>query len=43
MEQAPFAPYGNPISSVFVSSDIDFDNVIWNPIFSGDLTSFQFK
>jgi len=43
MEQAPFAPYGNPASSVFVSSDIDFENVIWNPIFSGDLTSFQFK
>jgi peptide/nickel transport system substrate-binding protein len=43
MEEAPFAPYGNPISSLFVSSDIDFEDVIWNPIFSGDLTSFQFK
>jgi peptide/nickel transport system substrate-binding protein len=43
MEEAPFAPYGNPISSVFVSSDINFGGVIWNPIFSGDLTSFQFK
>jgi peptide/nickel transport system substrate-binding protein len=43
MEQAPIAPYGNPLASVFVSSDIDFDGVIWNPIFSGDLTSFQFK
>ncbi len=43
MEQAALAPYGNPISSVFVSSDIDFGSVIWNPIFAGDLTSFQFK
>jgi peptide/nickel transport system substrate-binding protein len=43
MEQAPFAPYGNPTASLFVSSDINFDSVIWNPIFSGDLTSFQFK
>jgi peptide/nickel transport system substrate-binding protein len=43
MEEAPFAPYGNPLNSLFVSSDIDFGDVIWNPIFSGDLTSFQFK
>jgi peptide/nickel transport system substrate-binding protein len=43
MEQAPFAPYGTPTVAVFVSSDIDFDGVVWNPIFSGDLTSFQFK
>ncbi len=43
MEQAAIAPYGNPIASVFVSSDINFEDVIWNPIFSGDLTSFQFK
>jgi peptide/nickel transport system substrate-binding protein len=43
MEQAAIAPYGNPLASVFVSSDVDFEGVIWNPIFSGDLTSFQFK
>ena len=43
MEQAPWAPYGTPIASLFVSSDINFDSVIWSPIFSGDLTSFQFK
>jgi peptide/nickel transport system substrate-binding protein len=43
MEQAPWAPYGNRRLSLFVSSDIDFDKVIWNPTFSGDLTSFQFK
>jgi peptide/nickel transport system substrate-binding protein len=43
MEQAPMAPYGNRSLSLFVSEDIDMDEVIWNPTFSGDLTSFQFK
>ncbi|HEV7770126.1 MAG TPA: ABC transporter substrate-binding protein [Solirubrobacterales bacterium] len=43
MEQAPWAPYGNRRLSLFVSSDIDMESVIWNPTFSGDLTSFRFK
>jgi peptide/nickel transport system substrate-binding protein len=43
MELAPWAPYGTPAASVFVSEGVDFDSVIWNPIFSGDLTSFQLK
>ncbi len=43
MEQAPLAPYGARRRRLFVSSDIDFGAVVWNPIFSGDLTSFQFK
>jgi peptide/nickel transport system substrate-binding protein len=43
MELAPWAPYGTPAGSLFVSDDVDFDSVIWNPIFSGDLTSFQLK
>jgi peptide/nickel transport system substrate-binding protein len=43
MELAPWAPFGNRVLTLFVSSDIDFDEVIWNPTFSGDLTSFQFK
>jgi peptide/nickel transport system substrate-binding protein len=43
MEQAPWAPYGTPAGSVFVSENVDFESVIWNPIFLGDLTSFQFK
>jgi peptide/nickel transport system substrate-binding protein len=43
MEQAPWAPFGSRTLSLFVSEDIDFDKVIWNPTFSGDLTSFQFK
>jgi peptide/nickel transport system substrate-binding protein len=43
MEQAPWVPYGTGALSVFVSSDIDLEKVIWSPTFSGDLTSFQFK
>jgi peptide/nickel transport system substrate-binding protein len=43
MGQAVWAPYGNRILSTFVSSDIDLDRVIWNPTFSDDYTSFQFK
>lgn len=43
MEQAPLAPYGARTMTLFVSEDVDFDNVIWNPTFSGDLTSFRFK
>lgn len=43
MERAPWAPFGNRTLSLFVSSDVDFDEVIWNPTFSGDLTSFQLE
>jgi peptide/nickel transport system substrate-binding protein len=42
MEQAPWAPYGNQ-TSTFVSSAINLDDVIYNPTFGQDLTSFQFK
>ena len=43
MKQAVWAPYGNRVLALFVSSDIDFDKVIWNPTFEMDYTSFQFK
>lgn len=43
MEQAPWAPYGTNTVSTFVSSDINLDEVIFNPTFGQDLTSFQFK
>ena len=43
MEQAPWAPFGTRVLSTFVSSAIDLDKIIWNPTFSDDLTSFQFK
>ena len=38
-----WAPFGARGLSTFVSSDIDLDKVIFNPTFSHDLTSFQFK
>jgi peptide/nickel transport system substrate-binding protein len=43
MELAPWAPFGARGLSTFVSSDIDLDKVIFNPTFSQDVTSFQFK
>ncbi|HXS46802.1 MAG TPA: ABC transporter substrate-binding protein [Solirubrobacterales bacterium] len=43
MEQAPWTPYGTNTVSTFVSSDINLDEVIFNPTFGQDLTSFQFK
>jgi peptide/nickel transport system substrate-binding protein len=43
MEQAPMAPYGSSTSSTFVSSAINLENVIYNPTFGQDLTSFEFK
>lgn len=43
MEQAPWVPYGTFTVSTFVSSELDLDEVIFNPTFGHDLTSFQFK
>jgi peptide/nickel transport system substrate-binding protein len=43
MEEASWAPYGNRTLSTFVSSDINLENVIWNPTFEDDLSSFEFK
>jgi peptide/nickel transport system substrate-binding protein len=43
MEQAPWAPYGTRTVTTFVSSEIDLDEVIFNPTFGQDLTSFEFK
>ena len=43
MELAPWAPYGTSTFPTFVSSAIDLDEVIYNPTFNQDLTSFQFK
>jgi peptide/nickel transport system substrate-binding protein len=43
MEQAPLAPYGSSTASTFVSSDINLENVIYNPTFGQDLASFEFK
>lgn len=43
MKLAPMAPYGARVLSTFVSKSIDLDQVVWNPSFGADLTSFQFK
>jgi len=43
MEQAPMVPYGTNTVSTFVNSEINLDNVIFNPTFGQDLTSFEFK
>lgn len=43
MEQAPWAPYGTLTVATFVANTINLDEVIFNPTFGQDLTSFQFK
>jgi peptide/nickel transport system substrate-binding protein len=43
MRRAPWVPYGTGTLGTFVSSAIDLDQVIYNPTFNQDLTSFRFK
>lgn len=43
MEKAPWAPYGNRTLTTFVSDEIEFENVIFNPTFGHYLSSFEFK
>jgi peptide/nickel transport system substrate-binding protein len=43
MELAPIVPYGTNTVSTFVDSEIELANVIFNPTFGQDLTSFEFK
>lgn len=43
MEEAPWAPYGTSTLPTFVSSEIDLDEIVFNPTFAQDLTSFRFK
>lgn len=43
MELAPWVPYGTRVLSTFVSRAVDFDRVVFNPVFGAELTSFQFK
>jgi peptide/nickel transport system substrate-binding protein len=42
MEEAVWAPYGTRTLSTFVSSNINLENVIWNPTFEDDLATFEF-
>jgi len=43
MAEAPLVPYGTATAPTFVSSAIDLEKVVFNPTFSQDLTSFQFR
>jgi peptide/nickel transport system substrate-binding protein len=43
MELAPWAPYGTRTLSTFVSSNINLENIIYNPTFFQYLTSFEFN
>jgi peptide/nickel transport system substrate-binding protein len=43
MEQAPWAPYGNRELSTFTSDRINFDAVIFNPVFNQDYSTFELK
>jgi len=43
MELAPWAPYGQRTLDTFVSSNINLDNIIYNPTFFQYLTSFEFN
>ncbi len=40
---APWVPYGNPTIPLFVSRAVPLRQVIWNPSFGADLTSFRFR
>lgn len=40
---APWVPYGTPTTPLFVSKVVPLRQVIWNPTFGADLTSFRFK
>ena len=43
MEEAAWAPYGTRTLSLFVSENINLENVIWNPTFETELTSLELK
>jgi peptide/nickel transport system substrate-binding protein len=43
MAQAPWAPFGNLTLTVFVSSRVDADQLVFSPTYGVDLTSFQLK
>lgn len=43
MEEAVWAPYGTNTTSTFVDSEINLDNVIFNPTFGHSLASFELK
>lgn len=42
MQDAPWAPFGTRTLSTFTSDRVNFDNLIWSPVFQDDYSSFQF-
>jgi peptide/nickel transport system substrate-binding protein len=43
MKEAAWAPYGTETETLFVSEDINLENIIWNPTFETELSSIEFK
>ena len=43
MRQAPWAPFGNLTLSTFVSSAVELDKLVINPVYGVDLATFQLK
>jgi peptide/nickel transport system substrate-binding protein len=41
-KDAPWAPFGTRTLSQFTSDRVNFDNLIWSPVFQDDYSSFQF-
>jgi peptide/nickel transport system substrate-binding protein len=41
MQDAPWAPFGTRSLSTFTSDKVNFDNLIWSPVFQDDYSSFQ--
>jgi hypothetical protein len=43
MKEAAWAPYGTETETLFVSEDVNLENIIWNPTFETELSSIEFK
>ncbi len=41
MQDAPWAPFGTRSLSTFTSDRVNFDNLIWSPVYQDDYSSFQ--
>jgi peptide/nickel transport system substrate-binding protein len=41
MEEAAWAPYGTRTLALFVSENVNLENIIWNPTFETELTSVE--
>jgi peptide/nickel transport system substrate-binding protein len=43
MKEAAWAPYGTETETLFVSENVNLENIIWNPTFETELSSIEFK